>query len=91
MKVFAGPFIESTGSSPPFLVTPYVSLIVFLGIFIPICAMAHLALHGQATVGLCSLGLYVMQLLAQIKSEGVYLRKGMPHTPCASLLQASMC
>ena len=50
--------------------------VVMLGGLVPVCAMAYLAWQGQAILGFCTLGVYVMQLFAQIKSEGVYLRKG---------------
>lgn len=72
----AGPFREAIGKASPFLVPKYMRGVVTLGGFVPLCAMAYLAWQGQATLGFCTLGVYVMQLFAQIKTEGVYLRKG---------------
>lgn len=71
----AGPFREATGKVSPFLVPKYMRGVVTLGGLVPVCAMAYLAWQGHATLGFCTLGVYVMQLFAQIKSEGVYLRK----------------
>lgn len=76
LNAFAGPFREGTGKVSPFLVKYYMRLVVSLGAFVPVCAMAVLAWQGQASLGFCTLGVYVLQLFAQIKSEGVYLRKG---------------
>lgn len=72
----AGPFREATGKASPFLAPKYMRGVVTLGGLVPVCAMAYLAWQGQATLGFCTLGVYVMQLFAQIKAEGVYLRKG---------------
>lgn len=50
--------------------------VVTLGGLVPLCAMAYLAWQGQAALGFCTLGVYMMQLFAQIKCEGIFIRKG---------------
>lgn len=60
----------------PFLVKPYVSSVGLVGIFVPVAATMYLTYQGQSVLAFCTLGLYVLQLLAQIKSEAVFLAKG---------------
>lgn len=76
LKSCAGPFVETSGHVPPFLVKPYVGSVGLVGILVPVAVMAYLSYQGHAALGFCTLGLYVLQLLAQIKSEAVFLAKG---------------
>ena len=71
-----GPFREVTGKTSPRFTRPYMSMVAFLGMPVPVVAMLYLAQQGQAGLGFCTLGVYVLQLLAQIKSESYFLGKG---------------
>lgn len=55
---------------------PYVRAVVYLGLYLPVAAMAYLVWQGQAALGFCTIGVYVLQLLTQIRSEMVFLNKG---------------
>lgn len=51
---------------------------MLLGIPTPLCAIAYLAWQGQAALGFCTLAPYLLQLLTQIISEGVFMKQSMP-------------
>lgn len=71
----AGPFVEADGTrSPPSFFTAYVVTIpLLLGIVTPTIGLGYLVQHEDTHLGLCTLGVYLVEVVAQLLSEGVFL------------------
>ena len=71
-----GPFKEGSGNILPSLFAPYVAMVTLLGIGVPVAGLVQLSMQNQAALATSSLGVYMVQLLAQLRSENVFQNKG---------------
>ena len=73
----SGPFIEKDGKSyPPSFFKIYVtSTPLSLGIFVPVAGFTILIWQGQAYLAACTLGVYLLEVAAQLISEGQYIKQ----------------
>ena len=71
-----GPFVELDGTrTPPSFFSAYVVLIpLLLGIIAPTAGLGMLVWQNEAYLGACTLGLYLVEVAAQLVSEDVYLK-----------------
>ena len=74
----AGPFKELDGSSfPPSYFKAYVtSLPLTCGIVIPVFALVYMLWQHDTDLAVCTLGTYLLEVVAQLVSEGVYIKQG---------------
>lgn len=72
----AGPFRESTGHTSPAYFKYYIRTVGLLGIGVPLLAIIYLTWRRQAAMAFGTLGLYLLELWAQIRSERMFIRKG---------------
>lgn len=77
-ECIAGPFKELDGSSfPPAYFQAYVtSLPLTFGIIVPVVALAYMFWQHDNNLAICTLGAYLGQVVAQLVSEGVYIKQG---------------
>lgn len=78
-----GPFKEQDGSYfPPAYVQPYVMTAALLfGVVTPTIVLGNLLWRHEIILGVCTLGVYLLEVAAQLISETVYVRKGVCLTP----------
>lgn len=71
-----GPFVELDGTrTPPSFFSVYVVVIpLLLGIIAPTAGLGMLVWQNDAYLGACTLGLYLVEVAAQLVSEDVYLK-----------------
>ena len=74
----AGPFKELDGSSfPPAYFKAYVtSLPLTFGIVIPVVALVYMLWERDTALAVCTLGAYLLEVVAQLVSEGSYIKQG---------------
>lgn len=72
----SGPFVEQGGTrSPPSFFQTYVVLVpLLLGIIAPTAGLGLLVWQDDAYLGASTLGVYLVEVAAQLISEGVYLK-----------------
>jgi hypothetical protein len=72
----SGPFVEQDGTrSPPSFFQTYVVLVpLLLGIIAPTAGLGLLVWQDDAYLGASTLGVYLVEVAAQLISEGVYLK-----------------
>ena len=72
----SGPFVEQDGTrTPPSFFTAYVVLVpLLLGIIAPTAGLGLLVWQDDAYLGASTLGVYLVEVAAQLISEGVYLK-----------------
>lgn len=78
LKLSAGPFQELDGSSfPPAYFKTYVtSLPLTFGIIAPVLALVYMLWQRDTNLAVCTLGAYLVEVVAQLVSEGVYIKQG---------------
>lgn len=71
-----GPFVELDGTrTPPSFFSAYVVVVpLLLGIIAPAAGLGMLVWQNDAYLGACTLGLYLVEVAAQLVSEDVYLK-----------------
>ena len=76
----AGPFVEADGSRrPPSFFKAYViSLPVTAGILLPAAGFLYLILQGRSYLATATLGVYLLELAAQLVSEQAFIKQGVP-------------
>ena len=76
--LFAGPFKELDGSLvPPAYFKAYVaSTPLLLSVIAPAAAFAYLLWQHELHQGVSTLGVYLIELVAQLISESVYVKQG---------------
>ena len=64
----AGPFLEADGSRrPPAMFKAYVAALpVALGILAPAAGLAYLIWQNEASLGVATLGVYLVELISQL-------------------------
>ena len=74
----AGPFKEVDGSTlPPSYFQAYVtSMPLTFGIIIPVVALVYMVWQHDNDLAICTLGAYLVEVVAQLVSEGVYIKQG---------------
>lgn len=85
----SGPFVEQDGTrSPPSFFQAYVVLVpLLLGIIAPTAGLGLLIWQDNAYLGASTLGVYLVEVAAQLISEGVYLKSSELSIPAS--VQAS--
>ena len=78
MNSTAGPFKELDGSLfPPSYINAYVaSLPLTFGIIVPVVALVYMLWQRDTNLALCTLGAYLLEVMAQLVSEAVYVKQG---------------
>ena len=73
----AGPFREADGTSyPPEYIQTYVlAAPLTLGIILPAVAFIFLLWQHAFSLATCTLGVYLLEVMAQLKAEGFYLKQ----------------
>ena len=76
-----GAFVEQDGErSPPAFFQTYVAVLpVLLGVLVPAAGLTLIVKQGNGYLGACTLGLYLLELAAQLVSEGVYIKTSKLH------------
>ena len=73
----AGPFREADGTSypPEYIQTYVVAAPLTLGIILPAVAFIFLLWQQAFSLATCTLGVYLVEVMAQLKAEGFYLKQ----------------
>ena len=71
-----GPFVELDGTrSPPSFFVAYVATVpLLLGIIVPTAGFGYLVWQNNTYLAASTLGLYLLEVVAQLVSEGVFLK-----------------
>ena len=74
--LLTGPFVELDGTrSPPSFFVAYVATVpLLLGIIVPTAGFGYLVWQNNTYLAASTLGLYLLEVVAQLVSEGVFLK-----------------
>ena len=77
-ECMAGPFKELDGSTfPPAYIQAYLtSLPLTFGIIVPVVALAYMLWQHDTSLAICTLDVYLGQVVVQLVSEGVCIKQG---------------
>ncbi|KAL3161791.1 hypothetical protein ABBQ38_008883 [Trebouxia sp. C0009 RCD-2024] len=89
---YPGPFKELDGSlfPPSYFKTYVASTPLALGIILPVIALVYMLWQHDTELAICTLGVYLVEVAAQLISERVYIQKGKKYslyTHCECCMQ----